>query len=140
MTYQQLVFLYQVMKTKNITKASENLLISRQTISNALNQLEEELGYPLLIRKKDGVELTSDGMLFQARLNQTIESSGSLMKDMLDYGKTSRLPLRLGIVPCVDYAIHQGLDAWQSDHPDINLIKEELLGKHRFWTRQCQSV
>ncbi len=64
MTYQQLVFLYQVMKTKNITKASENLLISRQTISNALNQLEEELGYPLLIRKKDGVELISDGMLF----------------------------------------------------------------------------
>ena len=64
MTYQQLVFLYQVMKTKNITKASENLFISRQTISNALNQLEEELGYPLLIRKKDGVELTSDGMLF----------------------------------------------------------------------------
>lgn len=64
MTYQQLVFLYQVMKTKNITKASENLFISRQTISNALNQLEEELGYPLLIRKKDGVELISDGMLF----------------------------------------------------------------------------
>ena len=64
MTYQQLVFLYQVMKTKNITKASENLFISRQTISSALNQLEEELGYPLLIRKKDGVGLISDGMLF----------------------------------------------------------------------------
>ena len=52
------------MKTNNITKASENLFISRQTISNALNQLEEELGYPLLIRKKDGVGLISDGMLF----------------------------------------------------------------------------
>ncbi len=129
MTYQQLIFLHEVLKAKSITKAADNLFISRQTISNSLNQLEEELGYPLLIRKKDGVELTPDGMLFHDRLIQVIESSGNLMQDMLEYGKTYRLPLHLGIIPCVDYAVHLGIDKWQREHPDINLIKEEIRGK-----------
>lgn len=55
-----------LVKTRNITKTAESLYVSQPTISHRLKLLEEELGVPLLIRKKGykKVELTPKGEEF----------------------------------------------------------------------------
>lgn len=55
-----------LVKTRNITKTAESLFVSQPTVSHRLKLLEEELGVPLLIRKKGykKVELTPKGEEF----------------------------------------------------------------------------
>lgn len=55
-----------IVKTKNITKTSENLFLSQPTVSHRLKSLEDELGIKLITRKKGfkQIELTSQGEEF----------------------------------------------------------------------------
>ena len=55
-----------LVKTRNITKTAESLYVSQPTVSHRLKLLEEELGVPLLIRKKGykKIELTPKGEEF----------------------------------------------------------------------------
>lgn len=55
-----------LVKTRNITKTAESLFVSQPTVSHRLKLLEEELGVPLLLRKKGykKVELTPKGEEF----------------------------------------------------------------------------
>lgn len=55
---------YTVAKVGNITKASQELLISQPAISKSIKKLEEELGGQLFIRTKRGVFLTEEGKEF----------------------------------------------------------------------------
>ena len=55
---------YTVANYGNITKASEELLISQPAISKAIKNLEEQLGGQLFIRTKRGVILTEEGKEF----------------------------------------------------------------------------
>ena len=50
-----------VAELKNITKASEALLISQPAITQTIKKLEEAFGFSLFIRNRRGVELTKDG-------------------------------------------------------------------------------
>lgn len=52
---------YEVARTKNITRASENLFISQPAVSQSIKKLEEELSATLFIRDKKGVRLTKFG-------------------------------------------------------------------------------
>ena len=128
MTYQQLIYFREILRTKNITKAAENLFVSRQTISAAINQLEEELGYLLIYREKNGVEMTPDGKLFQERVEQLIDSSEKLIQDMVDYGKKYQIPLHVGLTPCLEYPVYEALGNWELKHPEVRLVREEVSG------------
>lgn len=70
-----------LVKTRNITKTAESLYVSQPTVSHRLKLLEEELGVPLLIRKKGykKVELTPKGEEFIPIAQRWL----SLMKETL---------------------------------------------------------
>lgn len=55
-----------IVNTKSITKTADLLFLSQPTVSHRLSSLEEDLGFPLVIRKKGHkqVELTAKGMDF----------------------------------------------------------------------------
>ena len=42
-----------IVNTKSITKTAELLFLSQPTVSHRLRSLEEELGFSLIIRKRD---------------------------------------------------------------------------------------
>lgn len=56
-----LKYFYEVVNTKNITKASENLCVSQPAITKAIKDLENELNVKLLLRSKKGVTPTTEG-------------------------------------------------------------------------------
>lgn len=66
MELSQLKYFRMLCETKNITNAAERLYISRQCLSASMKRLEDELGVPLLIRKKEGIHLTEYGEILQS--------------------------------------------------------------------------
>ncbi|MCX7615003.1 MAG: LysR family transcriptional regulator [Clostridiales bacterium] len=50
-----------VVKTGSLTKAAETLYITQSAVSHAIAGLEEEMGFPLLNRNRNGVSLTKNG-------------------------------------------------------------------------------
>ena len=58
MNTKSLEYFIKVVENGSFTKAAEELFISQSAISQQIKSLEEELGYPLMIRNKKGFELT----------------------------------------------------------------------------------
>ena len=62
----------------NITKVAKELGYSQPGISHMLDSLEAEFGFPLLIRGKDSIHLTNDGMQILDYCKQVIENEAML--------------------------------------------------------------
>ena len=65
MQIKQLEYFVEVAQSASINQTAQKLFISQQALSASLTSLEKELGYPLLIRSKQGVSLTEKGQLVQ---------------------------------------------------------------------------
>lgn len=61
MNYEYYKIFYHVGKQKNITRAAAELYSSQPAVTRAIQKLEAELGCPLFIRTKSGVEFTHEG-------------------------------------------------------------------------------
>ena len=57
----QLQYLLEIKKQGSISKAAQHLYIAQPSMSAAIKELEEELGYELMKRSKKGVTFTSLG-------------------------------------------------------------------------------
>lgn len=61
MTFQQYRYLIAIAKYRSISQAAKALYVTQPSISNAIHQLERELGIQILIRSNRGVQFTPDG-------------------------------------------------------------------------------
>ncbi len=61
MKFYQLTYLVEVANEKSFNRAAKNLYTSPSNVMVAINSLEEELGYKLLLRSSKGVCLTAEG-------------------------------------------------------------------------------
>lgn len=61
MTITQIECFVEAAKMKSLSKAAENMFISRPTISRQIKALESDLGFELFERKNVGVRLTQTG-------------------------------------------------------------------------------
>lgn len=78
MRMRQLLYLKTVAEEKSITKASRKLFVSQQAISQAINNLENDLHTTLLSRSVHGVELTTDGQYVLDTALQILRLNDSL--------------------------------------------------------------
>ena len=62
MKLEYLHYIVEVNRCRSISKAAKNLYITQPTLSVALSNLEEELGYPLFVRSRQGVIPTNEGL------------------------------------------------------------------------------
>ena len=96
-----LEYLKAVYEYKNFTKAAEELYVSQPTISAAINRLEKEIGVRLIIRSPKKVIFTPEGELFIQRARSIINDLHTLQIDMLEFSKTRKKVLRIGISPAI---------------------------------------
>jgi len=73
MTIQQLKYVIEVAKSRSISKASQNLFISQPSLSNALKELEKELGINIFLRTNKGIVITPEGTEFLRYARQIVE-------------------------------------------------------------------
>ena len=82
MDLKQMHYVITIAKEKNITKAAERLYISQSSLSYTLSMVEKEVGRPLFIRRKSGVELTSSGEKFYSAALSITATYENMIKDI----------------------------------------------------------
>jgi DNA-binding transcriptional LysR family regulator len=78
MTLQQLKYFIEIVNCGSINKAAEALYIAQPSLSNALRDLETEIGLDLITRTPRGVSLTTDGAEFLGYARQVVEQASLL--------------------------------------------------------------
>ncbi|WP_455662104.1 LysR family transcriptional regulator [Pradoshia sp.] len=78
MTLQQLKYVIEVARSRSISKAAQNLFISQPSLSNALKELENELGIVMFIRTNKGITMTPEGVEFLGYARQVVEQADLL--------------------------------------------------------------
>lgn len=120
MEIQHLKYFVDSVRCGSFAKAAEELYVTRQTISGAVSQLEDELGFALLKRNKNGVELTEDGAVFYDRIRQMFEEFGRLSDDMKEYAARYRPRVRIGIAQFFDYRDAEYIQGWIQENPQYH--------------------
>jgi DNA-binding transcriptional LysR family regulator len=80
MTLLQLHYLAEIAESGSISKASKTLFISQSSISNALRELETELGFVIFSRHNKGVEFTDEGRRFYECALPLLEQEKKIME------------------------------------------------------------
>ncbi|WP_460643775.1 LysR family transcriptional regulator [Lacrimispora brassicae] len=91
MTLQQLKYFIEIVNCGSINKAAESLFISQPSLSNAVKDLEAEIGVELFTRTPKGISLTMDGVEFLGYARQVTEQAGLLEQRYLSRKPSRRL-------------------------------------------------
>lgn len=73
MRIQQLEYLEMIVKTGSINEAAKKLFLTQPSLSNAIKELESEIGEQILLRSKMGVSLTNEGREFMIYARQILD-------------------------------------------------------------------
>ena len=75
MTLQQLRYIIKIVECGSISEAAKQLFMSQPSLSNAVKELENELGIEIFYRTTKGISLSVDGTEFLSYARQVIEQT-----------------------------------------------------------------
>lgn len=78
MRIQQLHYVIKIVETGSMNEASKQLFITQPSLSNAVRDLEREMGIEIFIRNPKGITLTKDGVEFLSYARQVVEQTALL--------------------------------------------------------------
>ena len=102
MNYKHLGYFMQVAKSGSVTRASEQLHLTPQTVSGQIQLLEEALGTALLAKSGRGLQLTEAGRLALGYAEEIFSLGAELEKAVSEPANQGRsLEFRVGVVDVV---------------------------------------
>lgn len=127
MTIQQLKYFVEVVNCSSINKAAEHLFISQPSLSNAMRDLENEIGAELLLRTPKGISLTAEGTEFLGYARQVVEQMSLLEQH---YGQR-KPPRRLCSISTQHYAF--AVSAF------VNMVKRADAEEYEYTLREART-
>ncbi|MFT8323406.1 MAG: LysR substrate-binding domain-containing protein [Bacillus sp. (in: firmicutes)] len=126
MEIRQLKYFIEVVKQKNITKASESLHISQPALSKVIKSLEDEIGIILIHRTNKTHELTDAGMIVFEYAKKIIAQVDEMATTLLDMTNLKRGSINIGIPPIIGSLFFPKVIAsFHRSYPNIHInIKE----------------
>jgi LysR family transcriptional regulator, transcriptional activator of nhaA len=131
LNYKHLNYFLTVAKYGGITRASERLHLTPQTLSGQLSQFEQQIGTPLFRRVGKRMELTESGRLALSYAEEIFQV-GSELEELLRGRPEERLfPFRVGIADVVPKSIAHRLlsPALQLSEPVRLICREDRLDR-----------
>lgn len=126
MNLKQLQFAVHVARAHSFSRAAELSFSTQPTLSNAISQLEEELGGRLFQRTTRNVALTAFGEFMLPRIEDVLRSRDELMKAAESFHNPAHKILRIGFSPLVDMRrLDRALAPFRSAHPEVTLFFKE---------------
>ncbi|HNX63671.1 MAG TPA: LysR family transcriptional regulator [Oscillospiraceae bacterium] len=127
MTLQQIKYVLKTVECGSISEAAKQLFISQPSLSNALKELETELGIEIFSRSAKGISLSVDGAEFLSYARQVAEQA-ELLEQRYKNKKPSR---QLCSVSTQHYAF--AVNAF------VNLIKSSDADEYEFTLRETRT-
>ncbi|PPA86100.1 LysR family transcriptional regulator [Brevibacillus laterosporus] len=130
MDIKQLHYFVTVSNQLSYSKAAQKLHISQPSLSNAIKNLEQEVGSPLLDRNTRKMELTDAGKILYKKSILLLSQMNMLKKEMEEVKLTGSGDLIIGIIESVKHWIPKVIREYQDRFPSINIkLIEVLSGK-----------
>jgi LysR family hydrogen peroxide-inducible transcriptional activator len=99
MTLDQLRYALELQRTRHFSKAAENCFITQPSLSIQIAKLEEELGTPLFVRTRAGVEITEAGEELLKQARHIVDESVRMAQMAMDLKGEVQGIFRLGVIP-----------------------------------------
>lgn len=127
----QLRYFDAVVRTGHFGKAAEQCAITQPALSMQIQDMEKDLGVPLLERGRNGVIPTEAGREIAGRAARIL----SEVRDIVDFarrqGETLAGPLHFGVIPSVaPYLLPALLPLIRNKFPDLDLSLRETQTQH----------
>lgn len=126
MNLKQLQFVFHVAETHSFSRAAELCFATQPTLSNAISQLEDELGGKIFNRTTRRVDLTPFGEYILPRILEVLQSRNELIKASESYHNPEHKILRIGFSPLVNMQLlDQVLVPFKQTHPEVTVFFKE---------------
>ncbi len=127
MELRQLRYFLAVARTRNFTRAAEEVHIAQPPFSRQISQLEEELGARLLDREARPIALTEVGELVRQQASEIIARIDQLKADVRSMASGHRRPFRMGVEVSLLYGrLSEVIKLIRADLPDIEFDLIEM--------------
>lgn len=128
MKLRQLEFANAIAQTRSFSHAAQICHATQPTLSNAISQLEEELGGRLFTRTTRKVDLTPFGTYLLPYLQTVLEARLEMQKAAEAFHNPIHKLLRIGFSPLVDMnLLNRILTPFLQRHPDVSVFFKECL-------------
>ncbi len=120
MDFHKLKIFLEVARQKSFTRAAENIFLSQPTVSAHIKKLEDELGTPLLDRRKQELKLTGAGKILFKYGQQLLETRAEALAAIQDENQidSGHLEIAASSVPGT-YLLPGLLHSFRQKYPAI---------------------
>lgn len=125
MEFRQLKYFLAVADSRSFISAASSLYISRQAISKAISQLEEELNVELFMRNSNGAFLTPAGVLFYDRIRNIVTDLEDVRDEIRLYQSRCQQRMRILFAVGTVQLYEQLLLDFQSGQADVIIEYQE---------------
>jgi DNA-binding transcriptional LysR family regulator len=113
----------EVARRGNVSRAAHELRITQPALTARLQSLEQELGQPLFVRTRRGVQLTDAGHAFFPYAEQAVTALASGIAEVAEVSAGGGGELALAVAPQVStYVLPHLLTRFAQDHPGVRLV------------------
>ena len=150
LTEREMEYLLRIRREKGIARAAQSLYIAQPSLSQILMKLEEECGFALFTREKDGVRETNEGSRFldqveelagiYRKMRRQLEEFQQLKRGLVSFG----IPINLGTSLLPDIlprfsALYPGVEVRFFENNSVELDRMVLEGRADFNIMHFQS-
>ncbi|CAH8711098.1 LysR family transcriptional regulator [Paenibacillus thiaminolyticus] len=129
MDIKQLFYFVTVADQLSYSKAAQKLHISQPSLSNAIKNLEHEVGSPLLERSTRKIEMTDAGKVLYNKSLQLLSHMNILKKEMQEVRLTGSGELIIGMIESVRHWVPKVIREYQGRFPSIRIKLIEVLSR-----------
>lgn len=87
MTLKQMRYVIAVARYSSISEAAKKLYLTQPSLTNSIRMLETELGFPIFLRGRNGVEITPQGQEFIRQIKTVVESVDTIEEKFTSSGR-----------------------------------------------------
>ena len=114
---------YTVARCGSLTKAAEELYISQPAVSQAIKQLEHQLGTPLFNRMHKGMELSAQGgELIFGDVSKALQLLGNAEDKLTEITQSATGTLRIGASETIfQYLLSEKIVEYHKLYPQVKI-------------------
>ena len=79
--FRHLKYIVAVAETANFTRAAERLFLAQPSLSKQVKDLEDEIGFPIFVRNRDGVRITPAGQMIISYAQEALSARTEALKN-----------------------------------------------------------
>lgn len=115
-------YIIAVAEEENITKAADRLFVAQPSLSKQIKDLEDQIGFPIFIRNREGVGMTPAGQMIVAYAQDALSARAEILEMARAVHRGEVPPLRLGFSSFIKSGLLQKFrDSYAKIFPDCEI-------------------